>query len=70
MPVRRAAGHPILIACSATGLDRAPAGDADEGARALAIRLRERVGVYQVANDQWMLLRYVEPPASGQRRRV
>ena len=70
MPVRRAAGHPILIACSATGLDRAPAGDADEGARALATRLRERVGVYEVANGQWMLLRYVEPPASGQRRRV
>lgn len=70
MPLCRAAGHPILTACSATGLDRAPAGDADEGARALATRLRERVGVYQVANDQWMLLRYVDPPPGATRRRV
>ena len=68
MPLCRAAGHPILTACSATGLDRAPAGDADEGARDLATRLRQRVGVYLVSNGQWTLLRYVDPPPSARRR--
>lgn len=58
----------MLIACSATGLDRALAGENDGGARDLATRLRQRVGVYLVSNSQWTLLRYVDPPPSARRR--
>lgn len=56
-----------IIACDATGLHRALAGENDAGALDLAARLRCRVGVYLVAGDTWSLLRYVLPPATRRR---
>ena len=58
----------MILACSSSGLDRALAGENDEGARDLATRIRQRVGVYLVSNSQWTLLRYVDPPPSARRR--
>jgi len=60
-----------ILACDPTGLHRATAGEDDAGAHDLARRLRQRVGVYLVADNQWTLLRYVSPPtqAPAARRR-